>query len=93
MRAGTSSSEGVPDVIDVKVGRCRLTVSNLSRKRTWFQRLKVKCDEPLSNLAFKFNLRHYIEVSFSEPIIVSCGVDNDKWTSPQQFPGQAEYIP
>ena len=50
VRAGASSSEGVPVVIDVKV-------------------------------------------SFSEPIIVSCGVDNDKWTSPQQFPGKAKYIP
>ena len=25
----------------------------------WFQRLKLKCDEALSNLAFKLNLRHY----------------------------------
>ena len=26
---------------------------------TWFQRLKLQYDEPLSNFAFKFNLRHY----------------------------------
>ena len=25
------------------------------------ERLKLKCDEPLSNFAFKFNLRRYIE--------------------------------
>mmetsp|Transcript_30980 Transcript_30980/g.77067 ORF Transcript_30980/g.77067 Transcript_30980/m.77067 type:complete len:442 (+) Transcript_30980:207-1532(+) len=44
VRTGASSSEGVPDVIDVKV-------------------------------------------SFSEPIVASCGVNNDKWTTPQQYPG------
>jgi hypothetical protein len=25
--------------------------------------LKLKCDEPLSNVAFNFNLRHYTEVA------------------------------
>jgi len=44
----------------IMVGRCRLTVSNPSRKRAWFQQLKLKCDEPLSNFAFNFNLRRYI---------------------------------
>jgi len=29
----------------------------------WFQRLKLKCEEPLSNLAFKFALCRYVEVS------------------------------
>ena len=38
-----------------KVGRCRLAVS----KPVWFQRLKLECDEPLSNFAFDFNLRRY----------------------------------
>jgi len=28
--------------------------------RAWFRRLKLKCDETLSNFAFKFNLRRYI---------------------------------
>jgi hypothetical protein len=28
------------------------------------QRLKLKCDEPLSNVAFNFNLRHYTEAGF-----------------------------
>jgi len=28
--------------------------------RAWFQRLKLKCDEPLSKVAFKSNLRRYI---------------------------------
>jgi len=37
------------------VWRCRYSVL----KRAWFQRLKLKCDEPLSNFAFKFNLRRY----------------------------------
>jgi hypothetical protein len=27
------------------------------------KRLKLKCDEPLSNFAFKFNLRRYIKVT------------------------------
>ena len=40
----------------IQVGRCRLPVSKLA----WLQRLKMKCDEPLSNFAFKFNLRLYI---------------------------------
>ena len=44
VRAGAVSSEGVPDVIDVKV-------------------------------------------SFSEPVVASCGKNNDKWTTPQQYPG------
>jgi hypothetical protein len=42
-----------------QVGRCRLTVSHPSRKRVWFQRLKLQCDEPLSNFAFNVNLRRY----------------------------------
>ena len=41
------------------MGRCRLTVSNPSRKRAWFQGLKLQCDEPLSNFAFNFSLRRY----------------------------------
>jgi len=41
------------------VGQCRLTLSNPSRTRAWFQRLKLICDEPLSNFAFNFNLRRY----------------------------------
>jgi hypothetical protein len=44
VRTGATSSEGVPDVIDIKV-------------------------------------------SFSEPVVASCGKDDDKWTTPQQFPG------
>jgi len=30
---------------------------------TWFQRLNVKYDEPVSNFAFNFNLRHYSEAA------------------------------
>jgi hypothetical protein len=48
-------------IVVIKVGRCRLTVSNPSRKRAWFQRLKLKCDEPLLTFAFNFNLRRYIK--------------------------------
>jgi hypothetical protein len=32
------------------------------------QRLKAKCDEPLSNLAFNFNLRRYSTVCTDEGI-------------------------
>jgi hypothetical protein len=30
-------------------------------KRAWFQHLNLKCDGPLSNFAFNFNLRRYNE--------------------------------
>jgi len=39
------------------VRRCRLTLSNPSRNRAWFQHLRVKFYQPLSN--FAFNLRRY----------------------------------
>ena len=35
--------------------------------RALFQRLKVKCDEPLSNVAFNFNLHHYNKVAKMSP--------------------------
>jgi hypothetical protein len=42
------------------VGRCRgCQYQNPSSKHAWFQRFKLQCDEPLSNFAFKFNLRCY----------------------------------
>ena len=52
----------VPPADESKVGRCRLTQSNPSRNRAWLQRLKLECDEPLSNVAFKFYLRCYNKV-------------------------------
>ena len=30
-----------------------------ARLVSWFRRLRLKCDEPLSNFAFNFNLRRY----------------------------------
>ena len=42
-----------------RVGRCRLTPGSMRFARAWFQRLKLKYDEQLSNFAFKFNLRRY----------------------------------
>ena len=39
------------------VGRGRLTLSNPSRNRAWFRRLKPKCEEPLLHFAFNFNSR------------------------------------
>ena len=41
------------------VGRCMLTPGWTRVGRAWFQRLKLKYDEPLSNVAFSFNLRRY----------------------------------
>ena len=37
---------------------CDLTTC-YSIEHAWFQRLKVKCDEPLSEFAFKIKLRRY----------------------------------
>jgi len=37
---------------------CEL-ISCYALERAWFQRLKVKCDEPLSSFAFKINLCRY----------------------------------
>jgi len=34
--------------------------------RAWYRRLKLKYDEPLSNFAFNFNLRHYIKHRMNE---------------------------
>jgi hypothetical protein len=31
--------------------------------RLWCQRLKVQCDEPLSNVALYLNVRHYISAA------------------------------
>jgi hypothetical protein len=45
-----------------KVGRCRLTVSKPELKGRLVQRLKLNCDEPLSNVAFNFNMRRYTKV-------------------------------
>ena len=42
-----------------KVGRCRLKIVETSVESDFYQHLKLECDEPLSNFAFKFNLRHY----------------------------------
>jgi hypothetical protein len=59
--AGGMQLVALMHVGDPEVGRCRLTVSNPSRKRAWFQRLKQKCDEPLPNFAFNFYLCRYTE--------------------------------
>jgi len=41
------------------VGRCRLTPGCPCVDHTWFQRVKLKYDEPLSSFAFNFDLRRY----------------------------------
>ena len=47
-----------------KVGRCILNRVESRVENAWFQRLKLKCDTLLSNIAFNFNLRRYTEVVF-----------------------------
>jgi hypothetical protein len=41
------------------VRRCRLTPVESRVETDWFQCLKPKYDDPLSNFAFNFNLRRY----------------------------------
>jgi hypothetical protein len=61
MRRHTEAGMKRNDFLGATVGRCRLTLSTtLKAPRT--QRLKLKCDEPLTNSAFKFNLRRYTTV-------------------------------
>ena len=60
----------LPDAAEAKadveraVRRCRLTPSHprYNLKAPGTKRLKLKYDEPLSNLAFKFNLRRHSQV-------------------------------
>jgi hypothetical protein len=58
----TSRNEEVR-LIQASVGRCRLRVSKPVLKARAVsaleKRLKLKCDESLSNVAFNFNLHHY----------------------------------
>jgi hypothetical protein len=41
------------------VGWCRLKLVKTNVESTRFLRFKLKCDEPLSNFAFNFNLHRY----------------------------------
>jgi Leucine-rich repeat (LRR) protein len=62
----------------IDVGRCRLTASEPNWKRAWFQRLRLKCGEALSNVAFKFNLRRYIEGLPALPALRSLDLTNNR---------------
>jgi hypothetical protein len=46
------------------VGRLTLSKPELKARAAWFQstRLKLKCDEPLLNVALNFNVRRYNQV-------------------------------
>jgi hypothetical protein len=44
---------------------CDLTTC-YSTESAWFHRLKLKCDEPLSDFAVKFNLRRYKNAANAE---------------------------
>ena len=39
-----------------EVGRCRLTPDSPRLDRAWFQRLKLRNDEPLSNICLQFGV-------------------------------------
>jgi len=45
-----------------QVGRCRLTVSHPMLKAPGSILLKLRCDGPLSDVAFNFNLHRYTQV-------------------------------
>ena len=47
----------------LEVGRCRLK----HVESVCFSRLKLKCDEPLSDISVNFNLRRYVEESLAAP--------------------------
>jgi hypothetical protein len=53
--------------------------------------LKLKCDGPLSNFAFKFNLRRYIKAEFpsmgAKMIFATCDA---KWSVAPENPANAE---
>jgi hypothetical protein len=57
--ASDAGASGPAVTVDGKVGRCMLTLSNPRLQRLELNSLKVRYDEPLSNSAFKFNLRRY----------------------------------
>ena len=59
-QAGAVEMRALADaVFSYLVWRCRLTVSKPKLKALRYRRLKLRCDAPRSNFAFKFNLRHY----------------------------------
>ena len=53
----TAAAAEVVTVTTPEVGRCRLTRGRPQVHRAWFQLLKQKCGEQVSNFAFNFNLR------------------------------------
>jgi hypothetical protein len=60
-----------------EVGRCRLTLSKPVLKAPMVQRLKLEYGDPLSNVAFNFNLRRYSEAGARSP------THTRSYTSPQ----------
>jgi hypothetical protein len=47
-----------------KVRRCKLNPVEAHVERVWFQRLKLNCDDPLSNVALNVNVRLYTKGQF-----------------------------
>jgi len=56
----------VSRALGLEVGRCRLIVSKPVLNARLVSALETKYDELLSNVAFNFNLRRYIEAAFSK---------------------------
>jgi hypothetical protein len=61
-----------------KVGRCRLKNVKTGVESAVYQHLKLDCDEPLSNFAFKFNLRRYTKdyLRFTAMFNITAGPDS-----------------
>jgi hypothetical protein len=61
-----------------KVGRRRLNIVETSVESALYQHMKLECDEPLSNFAFKFNLRRYTKdyLRFTAMFNITAGPDS-----------------
>jgi len=61
-----SSNCGIPRR-DPRVGRRKLKPVESRVETTWYQRLKLECDEPLSNGAFNFDVCRCTMVRLATP--------------------------
>jgi len=73
-RAALTRTAATDADVEAEVGRCRMTLSYPRPKRSkpYSQHLKLKYDEPLSNFAFKCNVRRYFEFGADENVVAGC---------------------
>jgi hypothetical protein len=62
----------VPDALTT-VWRCKLKPIEPRDESAWSQRLKPNFDEPLSNVAFSFNVRRYTTVDAAKRVLREVG--------------------